>query len=58
MIEVVKIRRHDATRVIISYLIHSSCCMGPTRKTAVVESKKDLTKEEAYKYVTTGEITG
>lgn len=55
MIEVVKVRRHDATRVIISYLIHSSCCMGPTRKTTVVESTKDLTKEEALKYVTKGE---
>ena len=52
MIEVVNVRRHDASRVIISYLIHSSCCMGPTRKTMVVESDKDLTKEEAYKYVT------
>lgn len=58
MIEVVNVRRHDATRVIISYLIHGSCCMGPTRKTAVVESTKDLTKEEALKYVKTGEITG
>lgn len=58
MIEVVKVRRHDATRVIVSYLIHSSCCMGPTRKTALVNTTKDLTKEEAYKYVTTGEITG
>lgn len=57
MIEVVNVRRHDATRVIISYLIHSSCCMGPTRKTKVVETTKDLTKEEALKYVTKGEIT-
>lgn len=55
MIEVVNVRRHDATRVIISYLIHSSCCMGATRKTMVVESDKDLTKEEALKYVTKGE---
>lgn len=55
MIEVVKVRRHDATRVIISYLIHSSCCMGATRCTKVIESTKDLTKEEALKYVTKGE---